>query len=134
MQLPEGFEETELADPFEIHVGPMFNNADETARRFAFRVDARHVNRRGVLHGGMAMTFADMTLGHAVWEAVGKAPCVTLNMQTQFLQPAREGDLVEVVPEILRRTRALVFARGDFKVGAQTILTAGSVWKLLGQD
>jgi uncharacterized protein (TIGR00369 family) len=92
------------------------------------------VNRRGVLHGGMFMTLADMTLGQAVWDLTDKTPCVTLNMQTHFLKPAAKGDVIQVTPELVRRTRALVFMRGDFKVRGETVFTASTVWKLLGKD
>lgn len=129
-----GYRETRLIDPFEIFIGPVFDTGEGTGRRFAFRADDRHVNLRGHLHGGMLMTFADLTLGQAVWDATGNASCVTLNMQTQFLKAAMLGDVVEVLPEITRRTRSLVFARGDFTVGGELIFVASSVWKLTGQD
>lgn len=131
---PPGFRETRLIDPFEIFVGPVFETGAGAGRRFLFKVDARHVNMRGALHGGMLATFADLALGQAVWEATDNAACVTLNMQTQFLKAAVLGDIVEVAPEIVRRTRALVFARGDFTVADDVIFTAASVWKLTGQD
>ena len=129
-----GFVSTELVDPFEIFMGPLFESGAEGAKTFALRIDARHVNRRGVLHGGMFMTLADMTLGQAVWDATGKAPCVTMNMQSHFLKPATEGDIILVTPELLRRTRSLVFMRGDFKVRGETVFSAATVWKLLGMD
>jgi uncharacterized protein (TIGR00369 family) len=129
-----GFVATELVDPFEIFVGPIFETGAKGSKTYAIRVDARHVNRRGVLHGGMFMTLADMTLGQAVWDITDKAPCVTLNMQSHFLKTAVEGDVVVVVPQLVRRTRALVFMRGDFKVEGETVYAASSVWKLLGSD
>jgi hypothetical protein len=55
-------------------------------------------------------------------------------MQSQFLAPAKAGDLVEVKPELTRRTRAFMFLRGDFTVRGETIFTVASVWKILGQD
>jgi uncharacterized protein (TIGR00369 family) len=128
------FNEINLVDPFEIHVGPAYQQGAAGSRCFAFRVDERHVNRRGVLHGGMLLTFADLSLGAAAWDMTDRAPCVTLGMQTQFLKSARIGDVVEVQPRLLRRTRALLFLRGDFMVGSEAIFTATSVWKLLGQD
>lgn len=131
---PPGYAPLALADPFEIHVGPAFAHGPAGARRFAFRVDARHVNRRGVLHGGMMLTFADLALGAAAMDAGDGAPSVTLGMQTQFLKPARAGDLVEVAPQLMRRTRALLFLRGDFTVAGEAVFTATSVWKLLGRD
>lgn len=129
-----GFTQTKLIDPFEIFVGPIFEKGPKGARHFVLPVDERHVNRRGILHGGMLMTFADMALGQAAWDACDNAACVTLSMQTQFLRPARIGDRVEILPELVRRTRALLFLRGEFQVGGETIFLANSVWKLLGQD
>ena len=129
-----GFVPTHLVDPFEIFVGPVFENGVPGSKIYAIRLDSRHMNRRGVLHGGMFMTLADLTLGQAVWDATDKAPCVTLNMQTHFLKPVVEGDIVQVVPELVRRTRSLIFMRGDFTVEGEIVFAASSVWKLLGGE
>lgn len=130
---PPGYTQTGLVDPFEIHVGPIFERDDNGTRRFLLIADERHVNGRGVVHGGMLMTFADLALGQAVWDATDKAAVVTIGMQSQFLKSARAGDRIEVTPELVRRTRSLVFMRGDFTVRGETIYSATSVWKLLGQ-
>lgn len=130
---PPGYIETKLIDPFEIFVGPLFESGTGLTRRYAFKVDARHVNRRGILHGGMLMTLADMTLGQAAWDACDHALCVTMSMQNQFLKPAHEGDVVEVVPALMRQTRGLIFLRGDFQVKDETIYLASSIWKLVGK-
>jgi len=58
---------------------------------------------------------------------------VTLSLQGQFLKSAYAGDVVEVLPQIVRKTRALIFARGDFMVGSDVIFVATSTWKVLGQ-
>jgi len=134
MSAPAGFTETRLIDPFEIYVGPVFEEGKAGNKRFAFRVDERHVNKRGVVHGGMMLTFADAALGQAVWDFTDRAPSVTMNIQAQFIEGARLGDLVEVRPELVRRTRALVFMRGDFTARDRRLLTIASVWKLLGED
>jgi len=131
---PPGFTLTHLIDPFELHVGPIVEQGVKGSRRFAFVVDARHINMRGILHGGMLMSFADAALGQAAWDACDHARCVTLNMQSQFIAPAKAGDLVEVAPVLTRRTRSLMFLRGDFTVRGETIYSVSSVWKLLGQD
>lgn len=129
-----GFTPTHLVDPFEIHIGPVFEHGATAAKTYAFRIDARHLNLRGIIHGGMLMTLADMTLGQAVWDLTDKAPCVTLNMHSHFLKPAVAGDVVQVTPQLIRRTRSLVFMRGDFTVAGEVVFTATSVWKLLGRD
>ena len=129
-----GYRETELSDPFEIHLGPVFETGEKGARRFALKIDERHVNMRGVLHGAMLMTFADLAMGQLAWDATDHAAVVTISMQSQFLKTARVGDLVEVQPEVARRTRSLLFLSGDFQVAGETIFTAASLWKVLGQD
>jgi len=129
-----GYFPTELIDPFEIFVGPVFETGARGARRFAFKVGERHANRSGFLHGGMLATLADMTLGQAVWDATDNAPSVTLGMQMQFLKPVRLHDIIEVTPQLMRRTRALVFMRGEFMVAGEIAFAATSTWKLLGQN
>src|SRR5215469_10204528 len=122
---PEGYAQMRLVDPFEIHVGPVFETGPRGERSFLFRVDEQHTNRRLVVHGGMLLTLADLTLGAAAID-VSDEPSVTLGMQTQFLKPARVGDVIEVKPEVVRRTRALIFIRGDFRLTGEVIFTAGS--------
>jgi uncharacterized protein (TIGR00369 family) len=130
---PPGYVESRLIDPFEIFVGPVYEKGEPGAKCFLLRIDKRHVNMRGVIHGGMLMTFADLALGQAVWDVTDYAPSVTLNMHTQFLKPARAGEVLEVTPHLIRKTGSLVFMRGDFTVGGETVFTAESVWKLLGK-
>ena len=132
--VPEGFAPSKLVDPFEIHVGPIFERGAAGAKTYALRVDRRHVNMNGIVHGGMLMTFADAALGQAAWDATDRGNVVTLNMQSQFLSPAREGDWIEFAPVLIRRTRSLLFFRGDFAVDGEPVYSVASVWKLLGTD
>ncbi|HSM97262.1 MAG TPA: PaaI family thioesterase [Rhizomicrobium sp.] len=129
-----GYRATRLIDPFENFVGPLYEIGEKLARRYAFVVDERHVNMRGVIHGGMLMTLADMTMGQAAWDACDHADVVTLNMQSQFIRGARLGEIVEVQPVLTRRTRSIIFLRGDFMVGDEIIFSCASLWKILGQD
>jgi uncharacterized protein (TIGR00369 family) len=133
-ELPPGYVETRLIDPFEIHVGPIFETGVKGLKRYALRVDERHINMRGIVHGGMYMTFADAALGQAAWDATDHAPSVTLNMQAQFLHGAVLGDLIEVAPVVMRKTRALLFIRGDFTVEGEMVFSVQSLWKLLGES
>lgn len=129
----QGFAPMALADPFEIHIGPVFEKGPRGGRCFALRIDERHVNRGGALHGCMLATFADLALGAAVWDATSGVPSVTLAMQMQFLKSGQVGDIVQVLPQLLRRTHAFVFMRGDFKIKGEEVFTAMSTWKLLEQ-
>ena len=127
-----GYRPTKLIDPFENFVGPLYETGEGIARRYAFVVDERHINLRGVIHGGMLMTLADMTLGQAAWDACDHANVVTLNVQSQFIKGAKIGDIVEVTPFVTRRTRSIIFIRGDYEVGGEIIFSCASLWKIIG--
>ena len=131
---PPGFTRLTLIDPFEVHICEAFEAGEGAERRFAIPVDARHLNAGGTVHGGALVSFADMTLGQTAWDAVERANIVTVNMQSQFLNPAKAGDLLEIQPEIVRRTRGFVFVRGDFHVRGKVIVAVQSVWKLVGRE
>ena len=135
---PKGYTETPLWDPFEALMGPLFDkrmtgDSGEEELWMAFRVDDRHLNMRGVVHGGMLATFADATLGSLAWNTTGREPCVTLSMQMNFLKGPVEGDLVECRTKLTRRTRSILFVAGEFFVGEDIIMTASSLWKIIGK-
>jgi uncharacterized protein (TIGR00369 family) len=129
--IPEGYDTATLWDPFEVYCGPFFDQRERGIYKFAFRVDERHVNVGGICHGGMLLTFADSALGYTAWTVTDNASSVTASMQASFLAPAKLDDLVEVSPQVVRRTRDLIFLRGDFFVGEELIMTVTSLWKLL---
>ena len=113
-------------DPFELHAGPFFWNGTD---RFAFRAEARHCNSHGILHGGLMMTFIDLVLGAAAKENAVEEGSVTVSLNSNFVAPGRDGDLVEARAEAVRRTRSLSFVRGEVFVGDTVLLTASAVVK-----
>ncbi|MBX6369120.1 MAG: PaaI family thioesterase [Rhodospirillales bacterium] len=98
---------------------------------FGFIAEAKHANVRGVVHGGMLMTFADEALGRTVAEAVGDRPLATIQLDTHFLAPARLGDFVEARARVTRRTRSVVFVEGVLAIKEHTIARAHGIWKVL---
>lgn len=128
---PPGWRAMDLFDPYERYCGPFFERDADGRRECGFRVEPRHLNAGGVAHGGMLLTFADAVLGSAAWEACGRAPCVTLSMQSQFVAVARGGDWVTCRAEVTKQTRALVFVRGDFFAEGALALSVASIWKIL---
>ena len=50
-------------DSYETHTGPFWHRTEEDGRvRCAFRVERKHLNGSGNVHGGCFMTFADYCL------------------------------------------------------------------------
>lgn len=131
---PEGFTPVELFDPFEAHVGPLFERIEEDgSRTSAFIVDERHVREDGTVHEGMMLTFADAFMGGTAWRGSGGRACVTLSLQASLLGEARTGDLVVCRTRLEQKTRAIVFISGSFTVGGEPVMTATSLWKVLGE-
>jgi uncharacterized protein (TIGR00369 family) len=127
---PSGWKPAEQFDPFEAYLGPYFERQRDGAREYSFLIDDRHTNAQGVAHGGALLTFADAALGYALWDATDRAPCVTISQQSQFLASASAGDLVTCRPELIRKTRDVVFFRADFLVEAKIIFTANAIWRI----
>jgi acyl-coenzyme A thioesterase PaaI-like protein len=117
-------------------VGPFWAkpSGDETiAPKYAFLVAPKHHNRRGVLQGGMLMTFADRTMGMTCWYANGKRPQATVHLDVHFIDAVHIGEFVEAHCKVVRRTRALIFMSADLMVGDRVVGTANGVWKTLGE-
>lgn len=127
---PAGWRHSEQFDPFEAYLGPFFDRMREGQREFAFLLDDRHTNAQDVAHGGALLTFADACFGYAIWDATDRAPCVTVSQQNNFIASATAGELVSCRPDITRKTREIVFIRGDFYVGERIVFIATAIWKI----
>ena len=110
-------------DHFETHAGPFYHRMDENGRiTCAFRVAKKHLNGSGNVHGGCFMTFADYCL-FALAGAVLQGPAVTVSFASEFLDAAREGELVECTGEVTRAGGSLIFVRGILKSGERSLFT-----------
>ena len=113
-------------------VGPFWMRQCGDSYRYAFLAQPKHENRRGVVQGGMLMTFADRSMGMTCWYANGRRPQATVQLDVHFIDAVQIGDFVEARCRVVRRTRALVFMSGELVVGDRVVATANGVWKTLG--
>lgn len=110
-------------DNYETHNGPFWHRMEDDGRiRCAFRVQNKHLNGAGNVHGGCFMAFADYCL-FAIAAPVLHGPGVTVSFACDFLDTAREGDLVEGTGEITRAGGSLIFLRGQLTSGKRTVFT-----------
>jgi acyl-coenzyme A thioesterase PaaI-like protein len=110
-------------DNFETHNGPFWHRIDENGEvQCVFRVEKKHLNGSGNVHGGCFMTFADYCL-FAMASPVLQGPGVTVSFACEFLDAAREGERVEGRGEITRAGGSLIFLRGTLKSGERTLFT-----------
>lgn len=100
-------------------------------RQLGFISTLQHSNNDPVtVHGGALMTFADIALGYRAAESIGGAPCVTAQLQLQFVAGARVGEFICCDAELVRRTSALIFVRGLIRAGDRVVASADGIWKI----
>src|SRR5437588_4838576 len=113
-------------------VGPFWMRRSGDSYLYAFIAEPKHHNRRGVVQGGMLMTFADRSMGMTSWYANERQPQATVQLDVHFIDAVKIGEFVEAKCTVVRRTRSLVFMSADLVVGARIVATAKGVWKVLG--
>jgi uncharacterized protein (TIGR00369 family) len=110
-------------DRFETHNGPFWHRMDENGRvQCAFRVEQKHLNGQRNVHGGCLMAFADYCLA-AIAASRLHGPGVTVAFSCEFLDAAREGELIECDGEVTRAGNSLIFLRGLLRSGERNLLT-----------
>lgn len=131
----QGWKQRSGQGPFTQLVGPVWvQRQPDGSSAYGLLAEERHTNSRGVVHGGMLMTFADHMLGWLVWDLVERRPCATVSLNNQFTAAVKPGDFVAMRGRVVRQTRSLIFVQGEAKVGDRTVLAAEGIWKVLGVD
>ncbi len=125
---PAGYQAVGSPSTFAALVGTIYLRDQPGDRRCAIRAEEKHCNRRGVVHGGMLMGFADTAFA-AIRLMDGPEPSASVTFSFEMMLPAHVGDLIEARMEVVRRTGSLNFVRGELFVGDEVILTATTVEK-----
>ena len=114
---------TWIRDSFESHIGPFWHKIeDDGSVRSAFRVEKKHLNGSGNVHGGCFMAFADYCL-FAIGRNALNGRGVTVNFACEFLDAGHEGELIECTGEVTRAGGSLIFLRGKMMSADRVLLT-----------
>lgn len=107
---PEGFRQTNMPSPFVVENGPLHHKVEDGYLLMGIRVEERHTNAAGGLHGGMLMTLIDMQLNSALNYQLDTAKFIpTVAVTVDFIAPALVGEWVQGKTEVLKRGRSTVF-------------------------
>jgi len=101
-------------------------------------LDERHLNRQGLLHGGVMTTLLDAVLGycgiHTALPARDRR-AMTLSMTTNFVGAARPGDEVIATARRTGGGRSVFFASAEARdQNGRLLATAESVYKYRGDS
>lgn len=133
MSAPSGFAPFERPGPFIEVLGPLYLPEDRAVRNVvAMRAERKHLNTRGVVHGGVLAALVDTAFGVVISRSrEPRLPSVTVSLTSDFLEPVREGDWVEAHIEIQRSGKRLVFAQGNLRVEGRNVLRASGVFAVV---
>ena len=115
-------------------VGPFWSRPNGDSFLYAFMAETKHHNRRGVVQGGMLMTFADRSMGMTCWYANERQPQATVQLDMHFIDAVQVGEFVECqVPRWCAARARWCSWRPSWWSATRVVATANGVWKTLGK-
>ena len=115
------------------HNGGMeFRRVSESAYQYQATVKELHLNPGGITHGGFLMSLLDSGMGTAAYRSLGgEKRIATIAFDVKFIAASTTGDVLLGTAKVLRKTRSLVFMRGEIHCVNNLIATAEGIWKVL---
>lgn len=128
--VPRGYRAIPRLSPFNSLVGPLYMRRRKGHElSIALRIEDKHTNSRGICHGGVLATMADLSLGYAMHaKAEGKAGFVTAHLAVDYAGAAKVGDWIESEVEIQRMGTRLAFANCYLVAGKRRIVRASAIF------
>lgn len=96
MTVPDDFKPLFRTSPLSELVGPIFYRGQGSDLILGLRVETKHTNARGMVHGGVLATLADTALGYAIaFASDPPTSLITANLSLDFAGTAKVGDWLE---------------------------------------
>jgi acyl-coenzyme A thioesterase PaaI-like protein len=115
-------------------VGPLWQRLVDGEHEYALVAQDKHHNRRGLVQGGVLMTFADRTCGMTARYVSAKPTLATVQMDTHFVEAGKIGETLISRPHVVRSTRSLIFITTEITVDKRCIAMASGVFKILKNE
>ena len=128
--IPEGFTPLQRGSgPFLAALGPLYSRQEPAGMVIGLRIEEKHLNTRGVAHGGMLVTFADSALGIVLALAQDPPrPMATVSLTADFAEAGRAGDWLEARVDVQKLGRRLAFASCHLWVRGKRILRTSGIF------
>ncbi|MGI1678023.1 MAG: PaaI family thioesterase [Cellvibrionaceae bacterium] len=130
--IPKGFESLNRISNFVNLFGPVYQKKADTTYILALRVEEKHCNIRGNLHGGVVSSLADTAMGYNI--AFSEAPpisSVTVNLTVDYIGRIQKDDWLEAHVDIEKKGNRIVFVSCRFFVDGKKVARANGVFNLL---
>lgn len=131
IDVPRGFAPFPLRSNFTERNGPLFHRVRNGKITFAFRVDARHLNPREVVHGGWLTSFVDVSMAQSgIFEIGRKGISPTIHLETDFIKAILPGQWVECQAKLVNRTYSMTFMDGVITADGTPVGRCSGIFKL----
>jgi acyl-coenzyme A thioesterase 13 len=131
-EIPEGFEPIFRSSPYLELLGPIFNKKADEGLVIGLRAEEKHCNARGLVHGGVFSSLADVALGYnAAFQGKEPTPLVTASLSIDYAGSAKLGEWIEVYTDIQKVGKRIAFANCYFLVGTKRIVRASGVFSVV---
>jgi uncharacterized protein (TIGR00369 family) len=113
-------------------LGGKIESFEEGISVMSMKLEEKHMNPNGVVHGGVITTLMDEATGHAIvtirgLEAMAETPHATVDMSVSLLSGARVGDELVCEARTLRVGRAVAFVEAEVRRrGSDNLVAKGS--------
>jgi acyl-coenzyme A thioesterase PaaI-like protein len=115
-------------------IGPLWQRMVDGTHEYALVAQDKHHNRRGLVQGGLLMTFADRSCGMTARYVSGRPTLATVQLDTHFVDSGKIGEVLVSKPRVVRTTRSLIFVTTEVSAGDRCIVMASGVFKILKND
>lgn len=128
---PESFIPYAEPGPFLDRIGPLWQKRTDTGFAFGVRIAPYHCNRRGMAHGGLVITLADITLGKTgEWLSDPPVSLLTASLTVDLYSAARLDDWLEAETDVTRVGRRIAFGNCYLRVADRMIARASGIFNV----
>ena len=129
MSIPAGFAPLFRTSPVLDLIGPLYSRGKGADLVIGLRVEAKHCNARGTIHGGILATLADVAIGYALATSTEpRTAAITASLSLDYAGTAKVGDWVESRVDLHKRGTRLAFGNCYLCVGEERIARASAVF------
>lgn len=131
--IPPGFEphfrQSPVTDPWE----PLYIKRSGPDIILALRIDRKHCNARGLLHGGVIAALADNAMGMSCILQMENVSALTVNIAVDFLHVGKIGHWLEVRARPDKLGRTLSFANAQIFADDDLIARASATFRIIAR-
>jgi len=132
--VPEGFTRLFRSSPFLDLLGPIYNQRTDKGLVIGLWAEEKHCNARGLVHGGVLSSLADVALGYnSAFAEEPPTPIVTSSLTIDYAGIAKRGDWIALETDVQKVGKSLAFANCYVVVESVRIARASAVFSVVTQ-